>query len=205
MGHNLKALGSASLDAFGGLITFADARDVPRVRALVTGCRLFRRLRIHAPRPAVSVQFCHHSDDHGVLLRVGSIATFTYVGSEPTVNEGFLLNGFTALLLPQWADGVCRIRHHDPVYSLSNRGSVRYYRRTKCHSCVYNGSFVGPNVGSSFNGPAWTNPSGISSATSYASWPLGFQLRRVPRNYWVNQGSGQPWLVVNQCGAQALL
>ncbi len=29
MGHNLQALGTASLDTMGGMVTLADARDIP--------------------------------------------------------------------------------------------------------------------------------------------------------------------------------
>ncbi len=34
----------------------------------------------------------------GYSLGSGNLATFTYIGTEPTVNEGFLLSGFTGVL-----------------------------------------------------------------------------------------------------------
>ena len=201
MGHNLKALGSASLDAFGGLITFADARDVPE-GASPRNWDVDYSVGSVFTRPGLQSQYSFATTltITGFSLGSGSIATFTYVGSEPTVNEGFLLNGFTGTLTPLNGQTVYVESVTMTQFTALVTG-VPFVTIGGLNATAVSttGLFVGPNVGSSFNGPAWTNPSGISSATSYASVATGLPVEEsTSGTTGVNQGSGQPWLVVNQ-------
>ncbi len=134
----------------------------------------------------------------GYSLGSGNLATFTYIGTEPTVNEGFLLSGFT---------GVLAVLNGQTVY-------VEAVSMTQFSAFVVNGPFVtlnnltatgvsttglfvGPNVGSITIGPTWNNPQNLFSPTGYASVATGNTEDESTTGMLgltgVNQGSGPVW------------
>ena len=88
-------LGSASLDTKGGLVTLAPAIDLPEGASPRCWDCDFAVGAVRS-RDGLSSFYTYTTtlSITGYTLRYG-IATFTYVGSEPTTNEGFLLSGFT--------------------------------------------------------------------------------------------------------------
>src|ERR1035438_9124109 len=170
MGHNLASLGTASLDTYGGLITFAEPRDVPEGASCRTWDTDFEVGSVKS-RPGLESMYTYATTllVTGYSLTYG-LATFTYVGPEPTVNEGFLLSGFTgpqAYLngLTVYVESVnmtqftAAVNHADdgPVFNLS--GSA----------VSVSGLFVGPNLGSLATSTTWTNKNNIFSSLAYAS------------------------------------
>ncbi len=174
MGHNLAQLGTASLDTMGGLITLADARDIPEgasPRAIdvdfIVGSVFTRPGLESIYAYATTLEITGYS-----LLSAG-VATFTYVGAEPTVNEGFLLsafigifsvlNGQTVYVETVTSTTFTAFVTNGPVITASNLSGI---------AISTTGLFVGPNVGIG-SSTSWSNPTNISSSTSYASVSSG--------------------------------
>src|ERR1019366_1574678 len=87
------------LDTMAGLVTLADSKDVPEgasprcwdVEFLVGSV---------ISRPGLSSFFTYATtlSITGFSLGSGGLATFQYIGLEPTINEGFTLGGFLGAL-----------------------------------------------------------------------------------------------------------
>src|SRR5271157_1450477 len=167
---------TASLDTMAGLVTLADARDVPE-GASVRCWDVDFPVGSVLSRPGLSSFYTYTSTLQitGYILRYG-IATFTYIGSEPTINEGFLLSGFTGN--QSYLNGLevfvetagmttftAAVAHADdgPISGLTATGVST------------SGTFIGPNLGSSTtliplpNQNPWVNLSGVLGNTSYTS------------------------------------
>lgn len=195
MGHNLTQLGSASLDTQGGLVTFAAPQDLPE-GASPRNWDVDYEVGSVLSRPGLASVFTFATtlSITGYVLTYG-IATFTYSGIEPTVNESFVLNGFTGN--QSYLNGLevivesvtmttftCAIAHADdgPFSGLT----------ATAVSTV--GIFVGPNVGSLATGPTWSSPNNIFSSTAYASVVTGATTSDAgtPSSA-SNVGSGVAW------------
>ena len=176
MGNNLMGLGSASLDTQGGLVTLAPAIDLPEGASPRCWDCDFAVGAVRS-RDGLSSFYTYTTtlSITGYTLRYG-IATFTYVGSEPIVNEGFLLSGFTGN--QSYLNGLeifvetagmttftAAVAHADdgPVSGLTAAGVST------------SGTFIGPNLGSMTtlipfpDHAPWTNLSGVLGNTSYTS------------------------------------
>ncbi len=197
MGHTLLQLGSASLDTQGGLITFAKPQDVPEGASPRCWDVDFEVGSVKS-RPGLSSFFTYAVTIRitGYSLVYGT-ATFTYVGVEPTVNEGFFLSGFTGNQsylngLEVFVETVgmttftAAVHHADdgPINGLT------------AFAVSSTGIFVGPNVGSLISGPSWTTPNNISSTTAYASVVTGNVLSAagVPSSVINDVGSNTAWV-----------
>ena len=173
MGHNLDKLGSASLDTLGGLITFAKDIDIPEGGSP-------RNWNVDYPvgsvisRPGLSSVYTYAT----TLLITGfslvyGLATFTYVGTEPTINEGFILSGFTGPL--SFLNGVVVVVENASITTFTANvvGSDITITGISGSAVSLSGQFVGPNLGSLATGFQWNNPSGILGNTTYASASSG--------------------------------
>ena len=198
MGHNLQALGTAALDTMGGLVTFASARDLPEGASprnwdvdYSVGSVTTRAGLVSAYSFATVLEITGY-----FLDAYTGLATFTYVGPEPTLNEGFLLSGFT---------GIYSVLNGQTVY-------VESVSMTQFSGFVVDGpttsgtgldgvatsttgQFVGPNVGSNATSTTWLNPGNISSATLYTSAQSGTNESAGPASpTTVTQtGEGSAW------------
>ena len=96
MGHNLEQLGSASLDVWGGLSTYINAADMPEGSSPRNWDVDFFIGSVQT-RPGLSSVYSYAASLNITMLQVGSgsIGTFSYNGGTPTVNEGFVLQGFS--------------------------------------------------------------------------------------------------------------
>jgi hypothetical protein len=111
----------------------------------------------------------------GVSLVYGT-ATFTYVGPEPTINEGFFLSGFTGVLtflngLEVFVESVGL----GTFTALVSGSDVTQYNITG-YAVSSTGQFIGPNQGTIATSSTWVNPLNIFSATAYASATTGGSL-----------------------------
>lgn len=170
MGHNLQSLGTASLDTMGGLTTLADARDLPEGASprcwdvdFIVGSVM--------SRPGLASVYTYAT----TLLITGydlhyGIATFTYVGPEPTINEGFILNGFTGN--QSYLNGMEVIVESFTMttfMALINHSDDGPISGLSASAVSTTGLFIGPNVGSIATSSTWNNPNNIFSPTGYAS------------------------------------
>ena len=171
MGHSLTQLGTASLDTMGGLITFASPRDVPEGGSprnwdvdYAVG-KVFTRPGLRSVYSYSTVLLIT-----GYSLGSGGLASFTYVGPEPTPNEGFFLSGFTGnLSVLNGQEVFAESVDATHFVAIVVNGPFLTVNDLTASAISSTGLFVGPNIGSMFNGPAWNFPSNISSATGYAS------------------------------------
>ena len=189
-------LGSASLDTQGGLITFAKPQDLPE-GASPRCWDVDYEVGSVKSRPGLSSFFTYATtlSITGYSLVYGT-ATFTYIGIEPTINEGFFLSGFTGNQsylngLEVFVESVGMTTFTAAV-AHSDDGPINGLTATAVSST---GIFVGPNVGSLFTGTSWGSPSNISSATAYASVVTGAiaQAAGVPSSA-ANIGVGRLWV-----------
>src|ERR1019366_2703155 len=160
MGHNLQALGTASLDTQAGLVTLADPKDIPEgasprcqdVDFLVGSVCSRDGLRSFFTY-ATTLSITGYSLVYGT-------ATFTYSGIEPTVNEGFFLSGFTGDQsylngLEVFVESV-GMTTFTALVSHPDDGPLNGLTASAVSTT---GIFVGPNVGSLFTGASWNSPS----------------------------------------------
>jgi len=172
LGHNLQALGTASLDTMSGLVTFASPRDLPEGASprnwdvdYAVGSVFTRPGLASVYSFATILEITGYSLDPYTEL-----ATFTYVGTEPTVNEGFILSGFT---------GIYSVLNGQTVYVESfsmtqftafvTDGPTVSADNLSGSAVSTTGQFVGPNIGSIATSSTWTNPSNIFSPTAFTS------------------------------------
>src|ERR1039458_3239941 len=96
MGHNLEQLGTASLDTMGGLVTNCNPQDLPEGASPRCWDVDFIIGSVFT-RAGLSSVYSYAASLNITMLQVGSgnIGTFSYNGGTPTVNEGFVLQGFS--------------------------------------------------------------------------------------------------------------
>jgi hypothetical protein len=197
MGHTLLELGTASLDTMGGLITFASARDIPEgasprnwdVDFSVGGVRV---------RPGLVSKYTYASTLTiiGYSLGSGGMANFTYEGPEPTINEGFLLSGFTGPLAVLNGQQVfVESATMTTFVAMVSNGPQGTFTGLDGTAVSTTGLFVGPNTGALASSTTWENPSNISSPTAYASASSGVSIADGPASPTTvtEQGSGAAW------------
>jgi hypothetical protein len=183
LGHNLAQLGSAALDTFGGLISFASPQSLPEgasprnfdVDFTVGGVGIRPGL-VSIYSYATTIQITSYS------LSSGGLATFGYIGTEPTINEGFVLSGFTGTLSVLNGQQVFVETVNMTTFSaFVTDGPFGTFTNLSASGVSTTGQFIGPNVGSIFNGPTWVSPNNISSATDYASTSTGLPVVSGPQ------------------------
>lgn len=203
MGHNLAGLGTASLDVMGGLITNVSAEDLPEGASprcwdvdYIVGSVF--------TRPGLSSVYTYTNTltITSVTIRSG-IATFIYSGSfTPTVNDGFLLSGFTgstSFLNDETVVVSSVTPSTNTFYSEVDFPDLDLATGLNGTAASTTGNFVGPNVGSTVtvvdsSGNAWSNPTGLLSDTVYASAITGGTTSLVaPPTAAANQSGANPW------------
>src|SRR5271154_1145598 len=181
----------------GGLITLADARDLPEGASprcwdvdFIVGSVF--------TRPGLQSVYSYAT----TLLITGfvlysNIATFTYVGAEPAINEGFLLSGFTGALTFLNGQTVYVISAGMTTFTAEVFGSnISSITGLTGSAVSTSGIFVGPNAGSIATGPTWSNPNNIYSPTGYASVTTGASSSAgptAPSSVTVYSSSGTAW------------
>lgn len=204
MGHNLASLGTASLDSFGGLITFAAATDLPEGASPRTWDTDFIIGAVFT-RPGLNSVYTYTNvlNINTVQISYG-IGTFTYDAQDtaPLVNEQFMLNAFTDSVtglngLTVTVLSVDTVNYTFTAFvALSNVGPIVGLTGTATSTT---GNFVGPNLGGSQNvvaigGNPWTNPAGILGNVTYASATTGNTLiGTVTPSLAANQSATNPW------------
>ena len=130
------------------------------------------------------------------------IATFTYVGTTPTVNEGFDLSGFVGNL--SYLNGLTVfVISVDPVNSTFtaavNTADAGPFTGLSGQASSTTGNFTGPNLGTmataeNDGGNVWSNPNGILGDTSYASVTTGAtnNTNEIP-GVVANTSATNPW------------
>jgi len=199
--HNLTSLGTASLDTMGGLITFANAKDLPE-GASPRNWDVDYIIGSVITRPGLSsvYSFTQVYDITAISFSYG-VGTFTYSplhgAPTPTVNETFVLSGFigTTYFLN---NVIVVVESVDPVtqtfQALVSDAPTGTFTGLSGTATSTVGNFVGPNVGDQAVGINWNNPTGVLGNISYASSiPAGgSSLVGVPTTE--SNGSGsQPW------------
>ena len=183
MGHNLATLGTASLDTLGGLITFAQAVDLPE-GASPRNWDVDFSVGSVGTRPGLVSTYAYATTlaITGFSLNY-NIATFTYAGPEPTVNEGFLLSGFTGNLSFLNGQTVYVETLTMTMFTAAlNNPNVLPQNGLSGSAVSTTGIFVGPNIGSIASGADWSNPSNIFSPTGFASVITGQITSEGPDN-----------------------
>ena len=96
-GHDLSQKGSASLDVYGGLITFALPKDLPEgASPRCVDCDFAVGSVLTRPGLQSVYTYATTLNISQVVFTSGSFGIFTYTGAvAPTINEPFLLSGIT--------------------------------------------------------------------------------------------------------------
>ena len=165
----------------GGLITFADARSLPEGASPRTFDTDFSVGSVYT-RPGLVSAFSFASTLQITAYSLGSggLATFTYSGTEPLVNEGFTLGGFTGPLTVLNGQVVYVENVTMTTFTAFVNGPLGNYSGLTAYAVSINGLFIGPNIGSIATGPSWNNPSNISSPTAYATTTSGMTSSSGP-------------------------
>ena len=195
MGHNLLQLGTATLDTMGGLTTLADPRDLPEGASPRNQDVDYIVGSVYT-RPGLQSVYTYATTLNitGYSLGSGGLATFTYNGPEPTINEGFMLNGF---------NGVLSVLNGQTVYvefvSMTTfiafvvDGPITTASNLTAIAVSTTGVFSGPNTGTGTSS-TWQNPGNISSPSAYASATTGQMLtQNSSSSTATNFGSGPAW------------
>jgi hypothetical protein len=195
LGHNLQALGSADLSNMGGLITFADPKDLPE-GASPRNWDVDYAVGAVFTRPGLTSVYSFTSTliITGFSLHYG-LAVFTYTGITPTVNEEFILSGFTDGLSFLNGQTVFVLSVTPTTFTANVIGSdITIVSGIFGNAVSLSGIFVGPNIGSLATGPSWNSPNNIFSSTGYASVATGVPsvVSVIPGSA-VNSGTGTPW------------
>ena len=177
MGHQLTKLGSASLDTMGGLIAFASARDIPEGASPRNWDVDFQVGSVYT-RPGLVSEYTYATTIQitGYALGSGGLATFQYIGVEPTINEGFFLNGFQGVLSVLNGQEVFVEAVDMTTFMAQVNGPLVTLNNLTASAVSATGIFVGPNVGSVATSTAWSTPTNIFSATAYTSATSGSNL-----------------------------
>lgn len=178
--HNLMSLGTASLDTMGGLITNTSAVDLPEGASprcwdvdFITGS-VFTRAGLSSV-----FTFATTFQITSVIIYNGE-ATFTYLPTttSPTINETFVLSGFTGFAFPLnnttiVLDSVNTVAHSFTA-NVSASGIANLPLTVQNAFVVSTtGLFVGPKVptiaSQAAPGVVWANPTNILGNVSYAT------------------------------------
>jgi hypothetical protein len=181
----------------GGLIAFADAKDLPE-GASPRNWDVDYTVGNVFTRPGLSSVFSYATTLFitGYASGSGGFVTFTYNGSEPTVNEGFVLAGFTGALASLNGQEVFVESFTMSTFTaFVANAPILIATGLTATAVSTTGIFLGPNVGSVFTTTTWTSPSNISSPTNYASATSGVSTNAGPTapSSVFTQGSGAPW------------
>ena len=175
MGHNLEQLGTATLDTMGGLVTNCNPQDLPEGAS--PRCRdvdfiigsVFTRAGLQSVYTYTNVL------QISAVTMYGGYATFTYTGPTPTINEGFLLSGFTGTAFSLngqivYVISVSPIAGTFVASVILNTGT--YLLQAGIATSTV-GDFLGPNVPtvafSAGTGNVWLNPDNIMGNVGYAT------------------------------------
>ena len=110
----------------------------------------------------------------GFSLGSGGLATFTYVGSpEPTINEGFMLSGFTGIFSVLNGQTVYVEAVTMTTFMAVANGPLGTFSGLSGTATSLTGQFVGPNQGTVALSTSWLNPLNVYSPVAYASADTG--------------------------------
>lgn len=203
MAHNLLGLGTASLDSYLGLITLADAQDLPE-GASPRNWDIDYLVGSVKTRAGLSSVFTFTQTlSITALSIVYGVGTFSYTSAkQPVVNESFLLSGFTGNLSFLNATQITVI-FVDPSSStfLADvvSGDISLVTGLNGEAASTTGNFTGPNVGGLANvissaGNPWSNPTAILGDVAYASAITGaVSNSTVTPGAAANSGATNPW------------
>ena len=199
LGHNLDQIGSATLDTMGGLITATNPQDLPEGASPRTWDTDFIVGSVFTRAGLVSVYTYTSSLLISEVVVYYGVASFTYAGVQPSVNEGFLLSNFTgqAASLNGLEVFVLGVNSTTFTASVSVPDFAQSAQVAQAISTV--GSFVGPNAPatatSTGTGNVWQNPSNILGNVAYATVDSGTVLnsQQVLQNAGSIPVGGTPW------------
>ncbi len=165
-------MGPRVFDCFSGLITLADARDLPEGASPRNWDVDFSVGSVYT-RPGLVSAFVYANTWQitGYSLGSGGLATFTYVGTpEPTINEGMNLSGFTGALavLNGTTVYVESVTLNTFMAQVVN-GPILTISGLNASAVSATGLFVGPNQGSTATSTSWASPLNVFSPTAYTS------------------------------------
>ena len=169
-------MGTASLDTLAGLITAINPSDLPEGASPRTWDTDFLTGSVFT-RPGLSsvYVFTNVIIITSIVIVSGNLGAFTYVGKDPTVNESFILSGFTggAAFLNETTITVISVDTINKTFTALVTGSGTFVGQNGTATST-TGDFVGPNIGGlatviSSGGNVWTNPTGVLGNTLYAS------------------------------------
>lgn len=205
MGHNLTGLGTASLDTFGGLITFVNPADLPEGASprnwdvdYIVGSVFTRPglANVYSFTDTLTITDFYITYD---------VASFTYAlagAKEPRINEGFILSGFTGNLsflngetvFVNFVDPSTHTFLADFVHS-----DIGPFSGLNGTAASTTGSFTGPNVGGqasivASDGNTWSNKEGVLGNTTYATTTTGQSNTATPTPGSItNEAGGTAW------------
>lgn len=187
---------TATLDTFGGLITFCALQGLPE-GASPRNHDVDYGISSVFTRPGLESVYSYASTIviTGYSLGSGGLAQFTYQGASVTINEGFLLSNFVNALYILNGQTVYVESTGLGTFTAFVNGPIGVYSGLSGTGISTTGLFVGPNTGDIAIGPAWVNPSGISSPTGYASVSTGTPASAGPTapTTVVESGTGAAW------------
>lgn len=200
--HNLQSLGTASLDTFGGLVTNVNPTDLPEGASPRTWDTDFIIGSVFTRPGLQSVYTYTNVLTISEVVIAYQVATFTYSGTTPAINESFVLSGFTAgaeflngqtvfvtFVNPSGSTFNVDFSHIDAGPFLNQNSSA----------VSTTGNFSGPNAPTNAEvidseGNTWTNPDGILTALTYASSTTGSTISStVTPGAAANDSSTNPW------------
>lgn len=203
MGHVIApSIGTASLDTFGGLVTNANAIDLPEGASPRTWDTDFIVGSVFTRAGLASVY--RYTETLTITSFVVSydVATFGYIGKQPVINEGFVLSGFTGAT--SFLNGLTVfVTSVDPSgftftadFDKTDDGPFVDLLGTAASTT---GNFTGPNAGShvevvSDGGNVWSNPEGVLGNTVYAQTNTGSENNSTENPTVASDiSSGFPW------------
>ena len=205
-GHDLSQKGSASLDVYGGLITFALPKDLPEgASPRCVDCDFAVGSVLTRPGLQSVYTYATTLNISQVVFTSGSFGIFTYTGAvAPTINEPFLLSGFTgpATFLNGVTVTVLSVNLIAGTFTAIVSGATGSYLLQSGFAVSTVGLFVGPNVPQKAtdvpsSGTPWINPNGILGDITYASTIAGQATEEsavgLASNTSVGSGSAPAW------------
>lgn len=196
--HNLQSLGSASLDTMGGLITNTAPSDLPEgASPRCWDCDFITGSVFTRPGLSSIYTFATTFQISSVSVYNG-IATFNYASTlvDPTVNESFLLYGFTgAAFVLNNQTVVVNFVNPTQNYFTANVTGIANLPLTVVSAFAVSttGLFVGPRTptiaSQSGTGVPWVSPENILGDTSFATVTTSTFTELNPTVVPVNAGS----------------
>jgi hypothetical protein len=176
VGHALTELGSATLDSYGGLFTNANPQDLPEgASPRCQDCDFI--VGAVMTRPGLqSVYTFATTLSISAVTEYNGIATFSYTGITPTVNEGFLLSGFNTIQtfpLNGQTVFVISVNAAAGTFTAAVTIATGTYTGLSATATSVSGQFLGPNIPTQAvsvgTGNTWVNPQNIMGVIGYAS------------------------------------